>query len=86
MSGRVAGFWSRGGMISGRAPFGYAVFHPVAGNDRAEGRSENRRVNIIVLPHITSPFPIPAPVRVPAERAMMKKDGPGINANAARAR
>lgn len=36
---------------------GYAEFHPVASNDTAEGRSENRRVDIIVLPHVTPPSP-----------------------------
>lgn len=30
---------------------GYAEFHPVASNDTAEGRAQNRRVDIIVLPH-----------------------------------
>ena len=29
---------------------GYAEFHPVAGNDTAEGRAENRRVDLVVLP------------------------------------
>jgi chemotaxis protein MotB len=29
---------------------GYAEFHPVAPNDTAEGRGQNRRVDIIVLP------------------------------------
>jgi chemotaxis protein MotB len=29
---------------------GYAEFHPVAGNDTAEGRAKNRRVDLIVLP------------------------------------
>jgi chemotaxis protein MotB len=29
---------------------GYAQFHPVASNDTAEGRSENRRVDLVVLP------------------------------------
>jgi chemotaxis protein MotB len=29
---------------------GYAEFHPAAGNDTAEGRSENRRVDLVVLP------------------------------------
>jgi chemotaxis protein MotB len=29
---------------------GYAEFHPVASNDTAEGRGENRRVDLVVLP------------------------------------
>jgi chemotaxis protein MotB len=29
---------------------GYAEFHPVAGNDTAEGRAENRRVDLVVMP------------------------------------
>ena len=32
---------------------GYAEFHPVASNDAAEGRGQNRRVDIIVLPRIS---------------------------------
>lgn len=32
---------------------GYAQYHPVASNDTAEGRGENRRVDIIVLPRIS---------------------------------
>jgi chemotaxis protein MotB len=29
---------------------GYAEFHPLAGNDTAKGRAENRRVDLVVLP------------------------------------
>ncbi len=32
------------------AAAGYAEFHPVASNDTAEGRAENRRVDLVVLP------------------------------------
>lgn len=32
---------------------GYAEYHPVAGNTTADGRSQNRRVDIIVLPRIS---------------------------------
>jgi chemotaxis protein MotB len=32
---------------------GFAEYHPVATNDTAEGRGENRRVDIIVLPRIS---------------------------------
>ena len=42
---------------------GYAEFHPVASNDTAEGRSQNRRIDIIVLPR-ASPHP---ELHLPAE-------------------
>ena len=29
---------------------GYAEYHPVASNDTAEGRAENRRVDLVVMP------------------------------------
>jgi chemotaxis protein MotB len=42
------------GIAPGRlSAAGYAQYHPVASNATAEGRSENRRVDIIVLPRIT---------------------------------
>ncbi|HEY1649068.1 MAG TPA: flagellar motor protein MotB [Terracidiphilus sp.] len=40
---------------------GYAEFHPVASNDTAEGRSENRRVDIVVLPRTGIDFAGSAP-------------------------
>src|ERR1035437_4628250 len=39
---------------------GYAEFHPVAGNDTAEGRAENRRVDLVVLPRTKIDLSAPA--------------------------
>jgi chemotaxis protein MotB len=39
---------------------GYAEFHPVAANDTAEGRAENRRVDLVVLPRSKIDFSAPA--------------------------
>jgi chemotaxis protein MotB len=35
---------------------GYAEFHPVADNDTAEGRAENRRVDLVVMPRTKIEF------------------------------
>ena len=35
---------------------GYAEFHPVASNDTAEGRAENRRVDLVVMPRTKIDF------------------------------
>ena len=40
---------------------GYAEFHPVAGNDTADGRAENRRVDLVVLPRTRIDFSAPEP-------------------------
>jgi chemotaxis protein MotB len=40
---------------------GYAEFHPVAGNDTAEGRAQNRRVDLIILPQTKINFAAAAP-------------------------
>lgn len=37
---------------------GYAEYHPIASNDTADGRGQNRRVDIIVLPHRYLPAPV----------------------------
>jgi chemotaxis protein MotB len=39
---------------------GYAEFHPVASNDTAEGRAENRRVDLVVMPRTKLNFAEPA--------------------------
>ena len=40
---------------------GYSEFHPVASNDTAEGRGENRRVDLVVLPRIKVDLSTPGP-------------------------
>ncbi|WP_158748437.1 flagellar motor protein MotB [Acidobacterium sp. S8] len=45
---------------------GYAEFHPTTTNSTADGRAQNRRVDIIVLPHVTTtPRPV---IHLPAAR------------------
>ncbi|MFT4111419.1 flagellar motor protein MotB [Silvibacterium sp.] len=49
-------FIDRYRIIPGRlSAAGYAEFHPVASNDSEEGRSQNRRVDVIVLSRISVP-------------------------------
>jgi chemotaxis protein MotB len=38
---------------------GYAEFHPVATNDTPDGRAENRRVDLVVLPRTKIDFRVP---------------------------
>ena len=40
---------------------GYSEYHPVAGNDTAEGRGENRRVDLVVLPRTKIDLSTPGP-------------------------
>lgn len=40
---------------------GYAEYHPVASNETAEGRAENRRVDLVVLPRSRINFATPRP-------------------------
>jgi chemotaxis protein MotB len=41
------------------AAAGYAEFHPVSGNDTPQGRAENRRVDLVVLPRTRTNFSVP---------------------------
>ncbi len=38
---------------------GYAEYHPLANNDSAEGRAENRRVDLVVMPRTVLPISQP---------------------------
>ncbi|MGA2169450.1 MAG: flagellar motor protein MotB [Terracidiphilus sp.] len=49
---------------------GYAEFHPVAPNDTAEGRAQNRRVDLVVLPR--TKIDLSAPGAAPASGAWRK--------------
>jgi len=40
---------------------GYSEYHPVAGNDTVEGRGENRRVDLVVLPRTKIDLSTPGP-------------------------
>ncbi len=42
---------------------GYAEYHPVAGNDTPQGRAENRRVDLVVLPRAKINFAAQGPAQ-----------------------
>ena len=42
---------------------GYAEYHPVASNDTPQGRAENRRVDLVVLPRLKINFAAPEPAQ-----------------------
>jgi chemotaxis protein MotB len=54
---------------------GYAEFHPVAGNDTPEGRAQNRRVDLVVLPRTVIDLSAPA-VTAPTGPWRKITDGP----------
>jgi len=39
---------------------GYGEYHPVATNESADGRSENRRVDLVVMPRTNLNFSAPS--------------------------
>ncbi|HTW80232.1 MAG TPA: flagellar motor protein MotB [Terracidiphilus sp.] len=52
---------------------GYAEFHPVATNDTPQGRAENRRVDLVVLPRTKIDFAAPAQAAPPAQTGAWRK-------------
>lgn len=52
---------------------GYAQYHPVATNDTPEGRAENRRIDLIVLPRAKIDFAAPAQFASPAQAGGWRK-------------
>jgi chemotaxis protein MotB len=46
---------------------GYAEYHPVASNDTEEGRAQNRRVDLVVLPRINLNFAAAQGSRQPSD-------------------
>ncbi|MGD0938103.1 MAG: OmpA family protein [Terracidiphilus sp.] len=53
---------------------GYAEFHPVASNDTAEGRAENRRIDLVVQPRTKIDFRVPGFVRSGGEWRQITDD------------
>jgi chemotaxis protein MotB len=56
---------------------GYAEFHPVASNDTVDGRAENRRVDLVVMPRTRVNFSVPGFAHPTSEwRKITDGDGP----------
>jgi chemotaxis protein MotB len=63
---------------------GYAEFHPVAGNETAEGRAENRRVDLVVLPRTKINLSAPEPAHPTGQwRKITDDDAPAQSASPA---
>jgi chemotaxis protein MotB len=52
---------------------GYAEFHPVATNETPEGRAENRRIDLVVLPRAKINFATPAQAASPSQTGAWRK-------------
>jgi chemotaxis protein MotB len=54
---------------------GYAEFHPVASNETSEGRAENRRVDLVVMPRssVNLSAPIPSASSLPDSAGAWRK-------------
>jgi chemotaxis protein MotB len=53
-------FLSTGAIVPNRiSAAGYAEYHPVAPNDTAAGRAENRRVDLVILPRTKTNLALP---------------------------
>jgi chemotaxis protein MotB len=52
---------------------GYAEFHPVATNDTPDGRAENRRIDLVVLPRSKINFASPSQPASPAQTSDWRK-------------
>jgi chemotaxis protein MotB len=62
---------------------GYSEYHPTAGNDTAEGRSENRRVDLVVLPRTRIDLSAPGSVHPSGPWRKITDDDAPAQTNAA---
>jgi len=60
---------------------GYAEFHPVATNDTAAGRAENRRVDLVVLPRTKVNLAASGPPQASGEWRKITEDDAAPQAN-----